>query len=203
MVLFGGRRPINVMSKKEASKALAQRAKANIKKKDKSDINEPDFDIPREICSFINPIKEKIKAVEYDIKNDKPVIKPTMEKMSDSDIRELKGIFEADKGQNKRINTEDKLVAGAHLTIKEIKKIDEIVPHLLHLRECLVGSFVEAYSAEYSISKGSERVFSNEDFLKDLDHIISYRSGLMRGSERSDLVQNEPLVQSQDSCSVM
>ena len=202
MSLFGGRKPINLMTKKEAVKVLAGRAKTTIQKKNKSDIREPDFDIPREISCFINPIKDKIKQVSNDIDNDKSVIMSYLEQMSDQQLRELKAIFEADKDQKKRMLTEDKLISAAVLTLDDIKKIDAIIPHLLHVRKSLVGTFVEAYSSEYSTNKGNDRVFANDDFVKDINHIMSYRSGIKRSTERSS-ESSEPNVQSQQSCSIM
>ena len=199
MVLFGGRKPIN-LSKKQAVKALAERAKAYIKKKDKSDVKEPDFDLPREIVGFVAPIKEKLSAVSDDIKNDRPVIQKYLEKMSDYEIQEVKAVFEIDKNERKKINTEDKLVSVAQVVLKDVKKIDAIIPHLLHLRECVIGSFVEAYSNEFSTNKGSDRVFSNEEFMRSIEHIVSYRKGLMRGSERTS-ESSEPSVQ--EGCSIM
>ena len=206
--MFGVRRAIKKGDAKSiAVERLAMRGMDKISKKaekKKSDISTPSDVVPKEIETFVKCINEDIVKAKSAINDGVNILKRKLETLNDDELEQVRNEFMQSKDLNYRVATEDKLMSCIDVLLPPIKKIDEMIPHLMLKRNELVEVLVKSFASSYNTMKGSELVFSGEALLGDIERIQAYRAGIKKAtdfpvSQPENQVQNEPSA----SCPLM
>lgn len=173
------------LKKNDAVKALVKRSSTAVRTRFQS-VEELD-DVPANLRHFINPIVEAMNDVKTKVQNGEQVINTSLRKLTEEQLKSLASIYERKVG----VATEDKLIQSCYEILPAMRLIDKAIPHLEHLRLQILDAYILAYSNEYHIQKGSDYVFNNDAFVRDVLGEISFRRGI-RQSVQQEVEQEEP-----------
>lgn len=189
-----------VKNKDEGIQKLTKRSCGTMRKRHLEDITDDLCVVPASLRPSLEPILQKMTQVKNKMALNQPVLREIIEGLPDGRLDELLKIWKPDGVRIEKGYTEDKLIKACYLLLTEIDTVEGWVDCLYKVRRDLVYLFVEVFGKEFHSEQSSDVQFDNAGFVKLIEDLQVYRSGIRRASSTDDPL---PAPSDEGSCAIM